>query len=620
MTRTALSLMLLWLTAGTVVKAQNAVVEETAITVECDDMKHATARYKTVVTILNEHGADNAVFVCPCSKYDKLKDFRGLVTDANGTVLRKLKESELQRTEYSPYLAVDDYRMFLNYTPPSYPVTITYEWTVESRNNLIEFPWFCPQDDYDVSVRKATYLLTAPQTMTIRHKLKNISKDVTITSDKGKQTIALELTDLPPLKKEPNGRPLRERLPMAYFAPEEFIYYGVEGRFNDWKSFGLWEYSLLQGRDALPDAVKGKLHKLTDGLSSDLEKAKKIYQFLGESTRYVAILLGIGGQQPATASEVSNSGFGDCKGLTNYMRAMLQEVGIRSYYTVISTNNRRLLPDFASAGQLNHVILQVPMNGKEYWLECTNTELPFGYVHEDIAGHDAVIVSADGGRLVTLPAYADTLNLMKSEVKINVSADGDADITLQQKSDNWQYENQIPLLKMDEKERVQALRHLLSAPQMDISQLDIQPSEASITLTASVKSRKYAKTTGSRLFVPLCPIHQGYQAPKANDERTEEICIRHGYQDTDEIVLTIPEGYAIEAKPRDVTLKEDFGTFTFHMEEDGRQIRVTNSLQMHAGSFPASLYPQFVAFRRSIANLYAQKIVLKKHHRGTDPM
>jgi len=68
MTRTALSLMLLWLTAGIVVKAQNAVVEETAITVECDDMKHATARYKTVVTILNEHGADNAVFVCPCSK------------------------------------------------------------------------------------------------------------------------------------------------------------------------------------------------------------------------------------------------------------------------------------------------------------------------------------------------------------------------------------------------------------------------------------------------------------------------------------------------------------------------------------------------------------------------
>ena len=77
-------------------------------------------------------------------------------------------------------------------------------------------------------------------------------------------------------------------------------------------------------------------------------------------------------------------------------------------------------------------------------------------------------------------------------------------------------------------------------------------------------------------------------------------------------MLTIPEGYAIEAKPRDVTLKEDFGTFTFHMEEDGRQIRVTNSLRMHAGSFPASLYPQFVAFRRSIANLYAQKIVLKK--------
>ena len=42
------------------------------------------------------------------------------------------------------------YEMYFDYTPPVYPVTITYEWTIDSRNNLIEFPGFWPQTNYDV--------------------------------------------------------------------------------------------------------------------------------------------------------------------------------------------------------------------------------------------------------------------------------------------------------------------------------------------------------------------------------------------------------------------------------------------------------------------------------------
>lgn len=84
--------------------------------------------------------------------------------------------------------------------------------------------------------------------------------------------------------------------------------------------------------------------------------------------------------QPIAAADVNRTGFGDCKGLSNYMRAMLTELGIPSVYTVISTTNRRLLADFASANQNNHVILQVPLPNDTLWLECTNPTLPLGYV------------------------------------------------------------------------------------------------------------------------------------------------------------------------------------------------------------------------------------------------
>ena len=592
--------------------AQKATVEESTDII-CDGPGHAIQHFKGVTTIHNEHGASMAVFVCSCSKHDKLTSFKGQVTDASGRVIHKFKESELKKTEYSPYLAVDDYRMYLDYTPPFYPVTVTYEWTIESRDNLIEFPSFCPQSDYDVSVKKATYSLKVPKSMKIRYALQNINNKVSVSDgDKNTQVFTLQVDSLPALKQEPYSRQLREKLPLARFAPTNFEYYGTKGSLNSWADYGKWEYSLIQDRDQLTDAERQELHQLTDGLKTDREKVEAIYKRLEKSTRYVAILLGIGGQQPAPASDVSKSGFGDCKGLSNYMRAMLKEIGIPSNYTTISTINRRLQKDYASVGQLNHVILQVPLQNDTLWLECTNPQLPMGYVHEGIAGHDAIEVSEAGGRLVRLPVYPDSTNLMHSDININLSEQGAASINISQSVLNHQYESYIPLLKADEKDRQKYLQKIVHAPQAEIGKVDIQESGAKITLDAEIKSQKYATKTGQRLFVPICPLHRGYTVPNANSERVENIWRDMGYLDTDDITITIPEGYAIEAGPKAVSIEHPFASFSFSIQADDNTIHIKNRLLMKSGIFPKSQYAQLADFIRSINSAYNQKVVLKK--------
>lgn len=606
-------LLIIPLLYNTVAKAQNAVVEESVIDLVCDAPNHAVQHYKEVTTILNEHGASQALFVCSCSKYDKLTSFKGQVTDGSGRIIRKLKESELKKTEYSTYLAIDDYKMYLDYTPPVYPVTITYEWTIESRDNLIEFPCFCPQSGYDISVKKATYSLKAPKSMAIRHALQNINNKVKIDDgDNLTQLLTLEVNNLPMLKQEPYSRPLRERLPMAWFAPTDFVYYGTNGSLRNWNEYGKWEYSLIQGRDQLSDAERKELHLLTDGMKTNREKVEAIYHRLEKSTRYVAILLGIGGQQPVSAAEVSKSGLGDCKGLSNYMRAMLKEVGIPSNYTTISTTNRRFLKDFASVGQMNHVILQVPLQNDTLWLECTNPQLPLDYVHEDIAGHDAIEINEAGGRLVRLPVYPDSINLMRTSVNISLKDNGAVDLKLKQEALNRQYEAMIPLLKKDEKERQKAIQKILYAPQSEIAHLDIQESGAKITIDTEIKSQKYASQTGQRLFVPICPLHRGYTVPKANADRTEDIWCDMGYCDEDDITISIPEGYEIEAMPKNVQIEQPFGSFSFNMQVEEGQVHIKNRLLMKSGTFPKSLFPGFTDFIRTISGIYSQKVVLKK--------
>lgn len=594
---------------------QKAVVEEYAIDIYCENATHAIQDFREVTTILNERGASLALFVCSCSKNDKLTSFKGVVTDATGRIIHKMKESELQKTEYSPYLAIDDYKMYLDYTPPTYPITITYEWTIDSHDNLIEFPRFTPQTDYEVSVKKATYRLKAPKSMGIRYALQHIDAPVSVSElSAGDQLFTLETSDMPALKKEPYSRLLHEKIPMAHFVPTMFSYYGTKGSLHNWNDYGLWEYGLIHGLDELPEAVRQELHQLTDTLSTPREKVEALYKRLEKTTRYVAVLLGIGGQKPASAANVYKNGYGDCKGLSNYMRAMLKEVGIASNYTTISTVNRNLLPDFASVGQMNHVILQVPLPNDTLWLECTNPELPMGYVHNTIAGHHAIEVSEHGGRLVRLPDYADSTNLMYSTLNIRIDKQGDANMTIRQETYNQQFEDRIPLLKMDEKERMKVFLHIVHAPQADIKHLEVSDSnsEPKMMLNAEVTSHRYATQTGQRLFVPVCPLHRDYNVPNTTTERHEDIWLENGYLDEDDITITIPEGYVVEALPKDVSIEQPFGTFTFSLRVDNNIIHINNRLLRRSGAYEKSLFPQFAEFYRTIISTYNQKIVLKK--------
>ena len=612
-----LLLTLLWSLSLIPCGAQNCIVEDWTISIVSNDMTSMTVQQKKVLTIVNQQGARHAAFVCSCSKKNKLSSFHGKVTDGSGRIVREIRKGELLRTEYSPYLAVDDYKMYYDYTPPTFPVTITYEWTMECRDNVIEYPWFCPQDDYEVSVRHAAYRLQVPKEQAVRHTQQNISTQVTRTEEKNMQVLSLQISDLPALHREPFSRPLHERIPLAFFAPKQFVYYGEEGHFTDWKEYGQWEFSLLQGRDGLPVTVREKLHQMTDGLPNDRSKVERVYRFLGETTRYVAILLGIGSQQPATAGQVAESGFGDCKGLTNYLRAMLKEIGISSYYTVISTDHRRLMPDFASVGQMNHVILQVPLPGDTIWIECTNPRIPFGYVHEDIAGHDAVTVSAGGGQIVHLPVYADTANVEKNAVQVTLTPDGMASIQLQQEARCRQMEDRLPLTKMDKNDLHRVLQRMVHAPQSIVSNSQVSMDGSALYIRATMNSQKYASVNGLRLFVPLYPIQHGYTMLKSDTLRTEDIVISYGYVDEDDITFIIPEGYEIEAMPSETSLNSTFGTFSTQLIVDANTVRVNRRLLLKAGTYPAEQYLQLFSFLQTAVNSETQKMVLKKIRRIT---
>lgn len=593
--------------------AQHATVEEYNIEVQCKSLRQVICSKRTVTRILDEKGSSEANFLCTLGTTDQLLDFRGQVCDAEGRILHKFKKSDLERSEYTSMLAVDAYMLGLTYTPPTFPVTVTYEWTVKYTDDILEFPLFVPQESYDVNVRKAHYQITIPTGIVCRHSFQNIEEHLLKTTDDGDmQTMELTLENLPAIRHLEYARPVQSRIPIARFIPSRFYYFGKEGSLDSWMTYGLWTASLMQEHDVLPEALCNRVRALVKGCTNDRERVELIYQFLGQTTRYVSIQLGIGGHQPAPAAEVGKSGYGDCKALSNYMKALLAAVGIPSTYIEIGTDYPQLNKQIPIVGQLNHAILQVPLPQDTLWIECTNPKLPLGYIHSRIAGHDAVRITDKGGYVCRLPSYPDSLNAQYTSVRMKLQADGSVGVSIMQRSHLRQYEFMRALLDYSRKEQQYALSQIFRFPQLSFSTIEATSEGCVFNLHTELVSKNYANRSGQRLFLPLSPLHKGYTSLPVDPERQEPIYVASGYKDVDTIFIELPEGYLMESLPEPIELHNDVGCFDRQVSMEGDTLCIVQQLLIRSGTYPVDKYAQISDFLKKVGTCYAGKAVLRK--------
>ncbi len=567
------------------------------------------------ITVLNKSAAGKAHFLCYTDNTRSLKSFNGELRDHNGKTFRKLKRSELKYTEYSATsLAEDGAYYYMEVYAPVCPYTVRFEYEISYRNGVLVFPTFFPIGDRETSLEKGIYTLSLPAGMEFRYKCANTDAIPVKQTENGRDIYRWTLEGVPAVCEETASPPLTELVPAIYAMPCAFEYEHTQGRLDSWATYGAWQCSLLTGRDALPDELKREVHRRTDHLASPREKVEALYDYLGETTRYVSIQLGIGGLQPIAAEDVYKTKFGDCKALSNYLRAMLAECGIDSDYTIIHASRPRIFPDFPSPTQANHVILRVPLAGETLYLECTNPEVPFGYVHDRIAGHDAVCCRNGTGEFITLPRYADTLNRMAQHVEVYLSEDGSARGHISERYEAGQYEDNAHFVKMDARKRTDyLLSDLKKIPMIRLDSIVCREEKNRIPhigIDYTFSTPKYGNITGTRIFLPQSPFNN-YTAPRSR-ERHYDIYYPDGHADQTTVVIHIPENLEIEARPKNCEASTPFGSYSSQVTFEKGKITVTHRTTIHAGTYPREQYEEYRQFLRNRARSFNANLVLRK--------
>ena len=595
----------------------NSIVQYDNTEVEYLSATHVVCKRKRVVTVLNENGKDAANYYNTfCEKMSSLQKFSGVVTNASGKVIHKIKKNDLFRTEFSTDLATDVYRYIYKYTSFQYPYTVTYEWEEKSVDGILSFPAFIPQETFRQAVVEAVYSLKRKPTMPIRYKVVNGEPEIKeeVLKD-GNILTEYRFTKLPVLLPKAYSLPFVERFPIVYAVPLKFAFEETEGSMESWKAFGEWQYRLLGGRDELPVELIQQLKTLTASCKTDRERVQMVYDYMAKNTRYVSIQLGLGGLQPMPAMEVYRTGFGDCKGLSNYMHAMLKALDIPSNYAIISTTNKNFFSDFPSASQANHVILQVPIPNDTLWLECTNPRLPFGYVHNDIAGHNTLLITPEGGVLYRLPVCADSLNTQVNHAKVVVNSDGSALLKVKQVNHQYQYEDNFDMSELPVNKQKDRIRSQIDLIQCDITAIQCEEKkeqDPSLSISYTLQTDQYGNRTGKRLFLPLNVLRNDFKTLQKDENRQEEIFIEYGFLDTDSIEITLPEGFELESFSAPFEQKSVFGHFSSVAKRRGNSVKVVQQLFIKRGRYGKELYDELVKFRSNVYNHYQAEIILRK--------
>lgn len=599
-------------------KGADAVLRYSETTQKILSDKKFVIKRRYAVTVLNKSGDKFAYFARNYDKKSKIIRISGVFYTSSGAFLRRLGAGDIKDYSAVPSFSLyQDDRMKV-YIPDikEYPYTVIYEYE-KVYDGTLDFPDWKPQYHYGLGVEKASLKVIAVNAVNKpRYVCRNIG-DPVVSNDGDIVIYNWEIAGLGPVKDEPYSGPVSDRVPVVYFAPGHFTYAKTEGNLSSWAGLGRWISDLNKDRQNLPPETVEKIRNLVAGLDSKREKARAVYEYMQNHTRYVSVQLGIGGFQPFPASDVDEKGYGDCKALSNYTLALLKAVGIEARYTLVKAGYKAndIMTDFPSL-QFNHVILCVPDEKDSIWLECTSQEQPFDFLGSFTDDRDVLMIAGDSGVLAHTPKYSmeQNLQIRKAEVRLDDGGDATGEIHTRYAGLQIQNVQDALLLKGEDLKK----RYY---DELDISDLVIKKIQLDkitdqglpeIHEHLQVSMKKYMSRGGKRVFLPLNLTNRTSRIPKQLDERQSDLILRYPFIDVDTVVYTIPESLEVEYTPSDVSLTTEFGTYQSTVKVDGRQITYVRKVTMKKGRYPKEMFDQFVALRKKIVKADKGKVLLKQ--------
>ena len=605
------------------IESAQAVVRMENKEVEIINESKMIVKVEIILTVLGEGGDPHAHLYLHYDNHRKIKAVEGWILNSFGEEIQHIKKSDFEDASAvgSSNLFTDNRVLYFKVPPQTYPYTIQYQYEYQTSNTAFIPPWY-PLKGFGISTESSSYSLTHPAEIEVSFRTQSlggfqIEKTISDTH------LKYQLSNAASIVREPLGLDFESLAPRVLFASKTFSLAGHSGRAQNWNDFGKWWYeNLLAGTTELPQTTKDEVKFLVKNISDPKEKCRVVYEYMQQKTRYISVQIGIGGWKPMLANDVDRLGYGDCKALTNYTRALLEQVGIESYYSKIyaGRGKRKTLDSKLVSQQSNHVILMVPFERDTTWLECTNQKIPFGHLGSFTDDRDALVITPEGGKLIKTPNLPVEENRQDLTGALTILENGNISAKIDIVTGGMQLDDRYFVIDLDEKDRERYYKSFLDEinnVHISATQSSLDKRKVELNEHLEFTAENFAIPNGNNLILRLNVANMNDRVPKRVRNREQPFEIKYGYIDTDALTIDIPPDFTVDALPIQQVIDTKFGRYELDVTRlDENKISYSRKLQINRNIYTAEDYSSYRDFRKKIRKMDQLKIILIKSNKS----
>jgi len=589
-----------------------ATIESHDLSVKILSEARAEITTNYVVLIEDEKGYREAVYTDYQDTFRKVKELVIVVKDRNGKKVKKLGREKAREMMFNQSYQTDDSKyVVLDPEYKQFPFTVEVSSKIELKG-FLNLPTWLPQSSFNVAVKSSTLEVVAPVGYKLRRLAEFVEDPVVETQEKLETTTyRWSVKDLVEKEKDLDYKTFYDKQPKVYLAPSNFEFGGYPGKLNSWTQFGDWFLELQKGRDNISEETKSFLDTLDKG---DLTNTvSEIYEYMQDRVRYVSIQLGIGGFQSLPASLVDEKGYGECKALTNYMKAMLQHKGIPSNYVLVKAGWD--VPDVKEefpSNQFNHVFLAVPNESDTILLECTSQTIPANYIGTFTDDRNVLWISENSSQIIRTPVYDESENVLQKEVQMTLKKDGNAQLKITTSHKGVFYDG-LGIYQSRSMEQLESYNYgLFGYSDFTINSFNYSESKGKpeFSSTFELEVNNLAGNAASKLLLPfnvLQPLELYIEANRYN--KFSEV--KRGFTLDEEVKIELPENYWIRNLPEDQTIKSQYGSYSLQMVFADDGLTVKRKVVLVKGKYEEESFGRFYEFIEKIRRVDTRKLVME---------
>lgn len=430
----------------------------------------------------------------------------------------------------------------------------------------------------------------------------------------------VDLVDIPAIPHEAFAPPLGAQIYQV-----NFFYTDTPDAKDFWqRQMALWTKDVNQYTEPT-DRIKSTAAEVTSGLTTPLDKAKKLYAlvqkfnnlgFSGNAAAFVATDWVPRGSVETTLDRKS----GNSEELALLYLALARAAGLDARPERITSRNRRTFAaQFMDTSQLDTVVIELTIDGKEVVVDPGQKMAPFQTLHWSHAGAGGVAMASNGKvEIIVTPLQDNKDNTMVRVGTLTVSPQGSVSGTLKVGFIGQEalFLRQMAI-RTDANTVKQQMERTIVAEVPDgveahidhIANLDDPDKQliAVVPITGTLSDH-----AGSHMAVPRLFFDTKETDPFPTDpNRTLPIDMHYPAQEQEQITYNFPSGFTLEGTPQDATLKwEQNAAYQLRSKTDANSITTGRILARGFTLLEASEYGKLRDFYDKVATTDRQQLVL----------